>query len=316
MSATQDSLFALLLTLHPVEASTVPISSGHLVQSAFLDLIRQADPALSEWLHRPNQRRPYTISALQFPHLTPRQYVAAMYENRPMQVLPAHSYSFRITLLDTIIFQTLLDALLTKAHTLRIRIGEAHFAIHQIQSGTEPEQVRQSWAGSTTFQHIHTLAPARKRYRFEFASPTAFSKGQRPWGKMLALLPEPGSVFESLARQWETFAPAGLRLSDAELLPRQLESWCAENVIVHHYELQSCYVPSGSYGHNGFIGNITYEVKGNPTAPEARWLTPLARFAYYSGVGAKTSMGMGQTRCIPAALSTEKERKNGSSVTS
>jgi len=31
--------------------------------------------------------------------------------------------------------------------------------------------------------------------------------------------------------------------------------------------------------------------------PEAAWLTPLARFALFSGVGYKTSMGMGQARC-------------------
>ncbi|EFH90015.1 CRISPR-associated endoribonuclease Cas6 [Ktedonobacter racemifer] len=298
MTTTTGDLFAIMLRLHPVEAKKVPLSSGHLIQSAFLDIIRQGDPTLSEWLHRPNQRRPYTLGLLGFHHLSTKQRIAAMYENRMMEVMPGQYYWLRITLLDTTLFQTFLQYLITKAHALRVRIGEAHFEISRILSSTEPEQAQQSWAGHTTFQDLHALEPARKRYPFEFASPTAFSKGQRPWGKMLTLLPEPSTVFESLARQWETFAPAGLHLSDEGLTARQFEAWCMENIVVQHYDLQTCYVPAGNFGHTGFLGEITYEVKGNPGSPEARWLTTLARFAFYSGTGSKTTMGMGQTRCI------------------
>ena len=43
------------------------------------------------------------------------------------------------------------------------------------------------------------------------------------------------------------------------------------------------------------------EVRGAQASREARWLTPLAHFALFSGVGYKTSMGMGQTRCINLA---------------
>jgi CRISPR-associated endoribonuclease Cas6 len=39
-------------------------------------------------------------------------------------------------------------------------------------------------------------------------------------------------------------------------------------------------------------------VKGAKRDPIARWLTPLARFALFSGVGYKTAMGMGQCRWL------------------
>ena len=54
-------LFSMLLRLHPTEPGMVSPSSGNQVQGAFLDMVRQGDPALAEWLHTPNQRRPYTL---------------------------------------------------------------------------------------------------------------------------------------------------------------------------------------------------------------------------------------------------------------
>jgi hypothetical protein len=67
-------------------------------------------------------------------------------------------------------------------------------------------------------------------------------------------------------------------------------------------------LPSSKFGLTGFQGNVHYEVKGSPAAPEALWLSSLARFALFSGVGYKTTMGMGQARCttiIGTALTDE-----------
>jgi CRISPR-associated endoribonuclease Cas6 len=114
----------------------------------------------------------------------------------------------------------------------------------------------------------------------------------------LKLFPEPADVFESLARQWESFAPTQLRLSFYDLAPQDIAVWCTENIIVTNYTLETRYLPSQKFGQTGFFGTITYEVKGTLTASEARWLTPLARFALFAGIGYKTTMGMGQARCI------------------
>ena len=78
-------------------------------------------------------------------------------------------------------------------------------------------------------------------------------------------------------------------------------TWCEEHIIVSRYSLTTCYLPSSKFGQSGFQGDVTFEVKGGPTAPEALWLSPLARFALFSGVGYKTTMGMGQTRCTNVA---------------
>jgi len=45
----------------------------------------------------------------------------------------------------------------------------------------------------------------------------------------------------------------------------------------------------------GFVGRVVYHLpKASPT--EAQWLQALGRFAFYAGVGAKTSLGFGRAR--------------------
>ena len=184
------------------------------------------------------------------------------------------------------------------AHAVRdLRIGDARFEISRLLSTPEPGNTAPSWVAYSSFAELRQASKAQKHYHFEFATPTAFSMGQKQWGKLLKVFPEPSYVFGSLARQWDLFAPASLCMASSGITPPEIGAWCEEYVIVSRYSLETCYLPSSKFGQSGFQGNVIYEVKGLPTAPEALWLSSLARFALFSGVGYKTTMGMGQTRC-------------------
>jgi len=278
------------------------VGAGNQVQAAFLDMVRQGDAALSEWLHRPNQRRPYTVGLLQgFNHLTPGQLEEARTKQQLVSVQPGQTYWLRITMLDGTLFSSFAQFLIAKFRALVVRIGETRFELSRLVSTPEPDAAGRSWVAYASFEELRVLRAAQKLYAFEFATPTAFSMGQKPWGKLLKLFPEPAYVFESLARQWEAFAPAHLRLEASGLSPRAIAVWCEEQVIVARYTLESSYMPSSKFGQAGFQGKSVYEVKGIPTTAEAQWLTVLARFALFSGIGYKTTMGMGQARCLNLA---------------
>ncbi|HET8909989.1 MAG TPA: CRISPR-associated endoribonuclease Cas6 [Ktedonobacteraceae bacterium] len=292
-------LFSMLLRLHPVEAGKVSPGSGNHIQAAFLDMVRQADPALAEALHAPNQRRPYTLSLLQgFNQLSKDQLAAATNKNQQLSVSPGQVYWLRITMLNATLFGSFVQYLILKSRALTFRIGDTRFEISRLLASPQAPNIPQSsWVSYSSFAELRMLQPAQHTYLFEFASPTAFSKGQKAWGKLLKLFPEAPDVFESLAKQWETYAPADLRLAAQDLSSERIADWCAENVILSRYTLETRYLPSSKFGQTGFLGEANYEVKGNPHDPEARWLSTLARFALFSGVGYKTAMGMGQTRC-------------------
>jgi len=124
------------------------------------------------------------------------------------------------------------------------------------------------------------------------------------------LLPQPESVFDSLARRWNSLVaePEGLTLIDR----RQLSAFIGDRVHVSRLagvETQALRFARGMQ--LGFVGTVTYVVQGvsGPTADEAtleqaRILDLLADFAFYSGVGYKTTMGMGQVRRIRDTVTT------------
>jgi CRISPR-associated endoribonuclease Cas6 len=297
-STERGELFSFLLRLHPTELGQVTPGAGYQVQAAFLDLVRQSDPDLADWLHTPNQRRPFTLGLLQgFNHLSKAQLDEAIATQQMLMVQPGQVYWLRITMLDASVFGSFARTLITRSRTLTLRIGSARFEISRLLGSPDPTMPSSSWVAHASFAQLHNLQPAQRQYHFEFATPTAFSRGQRAWGRMLKIFPEPAAVFESLARQWELFAPARLRMEQQGLTPHALEAWCEEQVIVTRYSLETCHVPSSKFGQTGFQGHITYEVKGTPNAAEATWLSTLARFTLFSGVGYKTAMGMGQARC-------------------
>lgn len=311
-SSERGELFSLLLRLHPREAGEVVPGAGNQVQAAFLDMVRQADPVLADWLHRPNQRRPYTVSLLQgFNHLTPAQLAEARVRQQALRVEAGQTYWLRITMLDAAVFGTFAHALIGQARTLTVRIGSALFEVSRLLTTPEPGSVSLTWAAYSSFAELRDLCVAQKHYRFEFVSPTAFSLGQKTWGKMLKVFPEPAHVFASLARQWDLFAPVHLRMEASGLSLSAFSQWCEENVVIARYALETRYLPSSKFGQVGFQGNVTYEVKGMPTALEARWLSPLARFAFFSGVGYKTTVGMGQARCtnLPVEAAAKEEAR-------
>jgi len=294
----RGELFSILLRLHPIEAGWVSPSSGSQAHAAFLDIVHQNDPTLAEQLHQPNQRRPFTVGLLQgFNHLSAAQLEEAITKNEKVQVLPGQVYWLRVTMMDSRIFGTFIQQLITKPRTFIILLGEVRFEVSRLVGSPDPNNTANPWAAYSSFAELSSFTSVQRHYEFEFATPTAFSMGQQRWGKLMKLLPEPAYVFESLAKLWETFAPEHLRMAANELTARHLAAWCEESLIVARYVLETHYLPSNKFAQAGFQGKIMYELKGIQSSPEAAWLTPLAHFALFSGVGYKTSMGMGQARC-------------------
>ncbi|MBV9231773.1 MAG: hypothetical protein JOZ18_20865, partial [Chloroflexi bacterium] len=110
----RGELFSMLLRLHPVEEGMVAPGGGNMVQAAFLDMVRQSDAGLAEWLHVPNRRRPYTLGLLQgFNSLSERQLEEAMVKNQEMRVMPGQVYWLRITMLDASVFGSFARHLIT-----------------------------------------------------------------------------------------------------------------------------------------------------------------------------------------------------------
>jgi CRISPR-associated endoribonuclease Cas6 len=139
-----------------------------------------------------------------------------------------------------------------------------------------------------TWAQLAAARPAR-RVGLAFLSPTTFRQGP---GHMP--LPLPFNVFSWPWRVWQAHGPAGL--------PQDWLEWCRLDVFVTAAAIETVplrITPADELV--GFVGGVTFETKRG-TREQLSLLHALARLAGYTGVGHKTTMGMGAVALVePAA---------------
>ncbi len=278
MSFNPDlTLHAIVVNLIATHDGRVPLTQGALAHAAFFDLVAAADPDLAARLHDSGARQPFTLSPL---HGLPEQADAAGY-----RVRAGMRATLRLTLLDPALFTAFLKRLLTAGPDLQLRLGDVTFAVEGALGapGSHP------WAGYTTAGDLRKAAGAEQRIRMLFASPAAVSLGEKGAAKQrMILIPIPQYVFASLRGTWN-------RLTGDEI-PIGFEAWVADCVFVRevrNWQTAVYQLKRGTYP--GGHGDVTFEAL-DPAPTFLRMLNLLADFAFYSGVGTKTTMGMGQVR--------------------
>jgi CRISPR-associated endoribonuclease Cas6 len=130
---------------------------------------------------------------------------------------------------------------------------------------------------SNSFNQLAQLQAEKSTVTLEFLSPTSFKQEQH-----IQPFPLPHNVFGSLLKRWNTFAPEALAFPKI-----QWNGWVAA------YDLKTKAIRMEGGPQIGSVGWVKYHF---PDPEQARIASILAHFAYFAGVGRKTTMGMGQTR--------------------
>ncbi len=311
--AVPTRLYALHLKLRPLERGTLMPFSGELIHAAWLDWIRAAAPDVAEALHDGNKRRVFTCSSLQFP-LPPYRMREAEYDNVHLPVDPEKTYTVRLTLLLGELFPLFYDSLMHfnmasfgAKQPPFMQIGKRSFLLEEVLTNDD----RAGWTGFTSFTTLVEQVKERQLasvepLTLEFASLTAFSRGSqkgKEHGNYYARLPLPHYIFPGLAKRWQELAPPEL----AHVIQQdRIEQYIQEDgIIIDDYELRTHYVTFVKHPQRGFVGSCAYQLRGpdeeiTPEAPLTvrQQVLLLAQLAFYTGIGYKTAMGLGQARCI------------------
>ncbi len=307
-----ERLYSLLIKLRPLEHGTLMPFSGELVHAAWLDWIRNAAPDVSEMLHVSNQRRLFTCSSLRHPLPALRMREAEHY-NTHLPLDPAKSYTIRLTLLLGELFPLFYSSLMQSSMQGKnrqqpfLRLGKQAFALEEVIASPEDPS---GWTGYTSFKSLVERARATRLkatdvLELDFATLTTFHRGtiSSTYGKHYVMVPLPQYVFLWLARRWQELAPVEL----ASLVQfEQLERYIAEEgIVIDDHALHTHSVKFTRHPQRGFWGTCAYclrrsEDEAQTPSPEQlplrQQLFLLSLFAFYTGVGYKTPMGMGQVR--------------------
>lgn len=272
-------LISWVITLQPTASVTVPRNLGRAAHAWFLDQVRRADADLAQLLHGGQAQRPFTVSNL----------LGIGWRGRgEVTLAPDKRYALRVTSFSPRLSKTLRERLLPDPPS---SVTLADIAL-QVTGSTMDAEVH-PWAGSDSFEALvqrHTLAGhIRRRVGLRFASPTLFRSSN-----MNVPVPLPGLVFGGLLDKWNAFAPIQVH--------PDVRRFAEECLAVSRYRLETRRVAFGEEGQRGAVaggvGDCVYAVRVN----DRYWtglIQLLAGFAFYGGVGRRTTMGLGQARLLP-----------------
>lgn len=263
-----ESLYSLVVELAAADRGHIPPTLSRALHGLVMNWLNLGNPQIADSIHA-IQESPLSLSGL-------------LGNRRPRGTQAGDEFYFRVCLLDGSLMEPLLVGM-EKWGTQPLILGQFAFALRSIY--TLPGTHR--FAGSADYRLLANTPQTTTDIELNFLSPTSFkqSRGIQPF-------PLPELVFGSLLRRWNAFAPEELNFPAVE--------W---EGLVSAYELKTHALKMEGGSEIGTQGWVRYRF---PNLEQAKLATTLAHFAFFSGVGRKTSMGMGQTQLASHPL---KKRK-------
>lgn len=252
--------------MRALKGGAMPRSFHCLMHPLFLDRISEADTGLGEVLHSFGAMVPFSISPVMG-----RKIKRAILENE--------SYWVRICFRQVELEDVFLDTLERGLWNKPMHLGDISFQVEDVILG---RQDGNPWSGRKSYEEMLCDGiVSQKKARLRLASPISFKRGDLHYP-----LPDPCMIFGNLAKRWNLFS--------SEKVPEKPictdVSYSFLDIHTEPYALRK----GGSI--LGTVGKLTFIFQGNEDA--RRYYQTLLDFAFYSGIGVKTTQGMGMCRII------------------
>lgn len=282
--------YAIVIHAFPRTALPLVHAQGKVLHGVFYELLQKASAAKGEEVHSTGGLKPFSTALL----LSERQ-------RRAEQLRAGEEIKVRFTFLDDSLYPLLARYFLS-APDLSFDLVRTEMAVSRILS---TPQSGEEWAGYASFEEIYARAsPEEKQFSFQFVTPTFFRRGGGPaYPDLIVPLPLPDLLFGSLLRNWNQFSPVSF-----------VEATLLKEVCANHLEVTSHRITSqlarlvfqrddGHYRTTtfpGFVGSCSFRLVAVQNPELVKTLNALANFAFYAGIGAKSTMGCGVARRINA----------------
>lgn len=246
-------------------------TSGKHLHALFLNLVNSIAPTLSEYLHRSSSNKDFTISSLQINRNHKQNQLT--WDKSKQDIKKGSNCWWRITLLDDNLFGKLTPLWLNINPQKPFHLGSGELQITSILSSNNSHP----WANACSYQDIYNNASQSDRnLNFKIYTPTAFRQG-----KYDIFLPTAELVFSSLLKRWNKYSN----------LP--LENINFEHIYPALFNLKTEIIFNEKDKFIGCVGDINYKILGETDLSLIKQINILADYAFYSGIGRKTTMGLG-----------------------
>jgi CRISPR-associated endoribonuclease Cas6 len=230
-----------------------------------LDRISEVDVGLGQVLHDSGTMAPFSVSP-------------TIGKKIRGNILENETYWVRFCILAEELEEVFLNTLVMGLWNEPINLGDLFFQVEDVILGKQNNHV---WSGRESYEELLNKGSCPKKISLGLTSPISFKRGNLHYP-----LPDPSLIFNNLARRWNLFSPLKL--------PQQIDctdvSFALINIQTEPFPLRKGGTVLGASGRLTFIFDGTEQSK--------RYYQALLRFAFYAGVGVKTTQGMGMCRII------------------
>ena len=282
--------YAIVIHAFPKTALPVVHAQGKVLHGLFYELLQKASAAKGDEVHGIEGLKPFSTALLLNERQRRAEYIRAGEEIR-----------IRFTFLDDSLYPLLARYFLSTPD-LSFDLVRTELTVARILS---TPQSGEEWAGCTSFEDLYANASdSEKQFSFQFVSPTFFKRGGGPtYPDLIVPLPLPDLLFGSLLRNWNQFSSSSF--VEANLL----KEICVHHLEITHHRISSQLArlvfprEAGTYRTTtfpGFVGSCSFRLVELHDRSIVKTLNTLADFAFFSGIGAKTTMGCGVTKRLEA----------------
>jgi len=268
---------SLVLNLLPQSPIPPQFLTGRHLHALFLNLVSSVDRKLGDYLHEAKADKAFTLSPLQILRRGDTDIARTLQWEHTKPIPTGTPCWWRISLLDDTLFSQLTQLWLNLNPNHAWHLGPADLHITSIL-GTP--QSTQPWANAISYAQFYEQASeSNRQIEFFFCTPTAFRQSNYD-----CALPTRDLVFNSLINRWNQYS--GIEL------PKTL----VESIFPSFFNIRTEMVADSRSKFIGCIGAMNFRILGDVEPLVIKQINALADFALYSGVGRKTTMGMGMLR--------------------
>jgi len=264
-------LMTIEMSLRPRKFNHIPRWQGRAAQALFYATLHRIHPMVSETIHdlhkwHPHLPKPFTMSSI----------VGAPVVDDFIELKPSETIQLRLTTLHPHLTSVVQHGVLPIWLQEDFSLHDQYLRVLKITRHTRLNYI-----------DILRRASDNPQIILNFTSPTAFKKTQ---GYYYAK-PDVELIFMSLFNRWNAFAHCKLPDALRETIQKRIR------VITAGINQDTLSFARGRKGViPGFLGEVQF-VLDEPSPPLRHMINALAAFASFSGVGIKTTIGMGQV-CI------------------
>lgn len=275
-----NSLFSFVLNLTALNPGVLNGAAGELAHAAFYAAVGEANPALAQRMHDAQERSAFTLSPLYGYWRSPQDKLIHINVGQPGFL--------RVTLLDDELAGVFLHAMQRPPLPI-LRLGQVELGI----TGALGAPGSHPWSGYTTLEELAAIDRAPDSWLLEFASPLAINWGKLPNGNRRTLtFPMPRMAIAGLRTRWDRLTGDQWGLA--------FEEWVERNIVVSrifYWRNESFRFQQQTFA--GGLGKLQYQVLEAGNRTNAIHFERLLRLAFYTGIGYKTTYGLGQVRLLP-----------------